>query len=503
MKDIKIPYQYHRSQNRSTLHKKVFLGLALILIAWIGFQVFFSQNIPFFGEKKLGSDLPDKPRWNVLVILVDTLRQDHLGIYGYSRNTSPNIDRIAQQGIVFEDALTVATQALPAVSSLFASQPSRRLLTQYGVNLANAPMVMAEYLQEQNYRTGAFLTNRTLVREANFHRGFETFIENNTYKLHQKAELLHEHLLPWLAANPKQPFFAYAHYMEVHDPYRAPEEYAYLFFPEDYPLPPMIHRGEVTPYQNKILMEGLQLDIPEEKKEEIIKLYDACIRNIDDRIADLFKFLEENNLRENTIIWITSDHGEELFDHGSVKHGYTLYDEILRIPMILLYPGGPKGLRIKGQVDLTDILPTTLELLGVNPKRLSVAGRSLVPMIQGKAGGKEMVISECMVSQKAVRWMVSLRTLEDKWINDRFGGPNEYFDLRADPKELNPSDRLPSHLRQKYQNQIEQWLVQNSPEGYQDFMPEHFSPEMLRIMQSMDYLGTSRTENQIPPQTTE
>ncbi len=435
--------------------------------------------------------LPEQPRWRVLILLVDALRRDHLGLYGYERDTSPFLDQLAEEGVVFEDALALYTWTMPSVASLFASQPPRRLLTERGLcDLAEAPTVLAEYLRDQGYRTGAFLTNRTLTRELSYHRGFDTFVENDKYRLRMKASLLHGQLIPWLRANPdQQPFFAYAHYMEAHSPYRASDEYARRFLPEGYPLPEMAERGRVTLYQNQILIEGQPLAISEDKKREIIALYDACIRQQDDAIRDLFQQLGERTLREGTIIWIIADHGEELFERGSVKHGYTLYDEILRVPMILLYPGCPRGVRISGQVDLSDIFPTTLELLGADPEDFPVDGRSLVSLIQGQGEGKPLVISECMVEKKAVRWMISLRTPKDKWIEDRLGGPSEYFDLVQDPLEQSPAGELPPELRDDYPARIERWLERYSPEGVgTGYVPEQFSQEMIEILKGLSYL---------------
>lgn len=434
--------------------------------------------------------LPDGPRWNVFILLLDALRPDHLGFNGYHRDTSPFLDQLAREGVVFEEALALYTWTMPSIASLFTSQPPRRLLTEKGLcDLAAPPAVLADYLQQQQYRTGAFLTNRTLTRELHFHRGFDTFIENDAYQMRQKAFLMHGQLFPWLRAKAVgQPLFAYVHYMETHSPYWAPDEYVHRFLPEGYPLPPLPDRGRVTPYQDQVLVEGKPLELPQEKRQEIIALYDAGIRQADDAIREVFQVLEELGLRDHSIIWILADHGEELFEHGLVKHGYTLYDEVLRVPMILLYPGCPKGARIPGQVDLTDVFPTTLELLGAEPARFPLDGRSLVPLIEGRGQGKPFVISECMVDQKARRWMIALRTPKDKWINDRLGGPNEYFDLKQDPAERAPRNTLPVERREEYPARIEQWLATYSPEGLVGYIPEQFSPEMIQILKDLGYL---------------
>ena len=417
--------------------------------------------------------------------------RDHLGCYGYPRDTSPFMDRLAQEGIVFEDALVLAPWTVPSVASLFASQHPRCLLSEeFTFDLSDAESVFAEHLKSEGFRTGAFLTNTTLGREFSFDRGFDHFVETKIYKLRKKGKLLHEQLFPWVTQEPGTPTFAYAHYMEVHGPYRAPDEYARLFFPPDYPLPPIPVRGGVTPYQNRLFIEQLPIEISPEKKEEIITLYDACIRQMDDLIKEFFTFLEEHSLRDRSIVWIISDHGEELFDHCSVKHSYTLHEEILRIPMLLFYPDCPRGLRVKGQVDLRDLLPTTVELLGGNPGELSVEGESLLPLIRGEQSGKNVVISECVVSHKTDRWIVSIRSSKDKWLIDRLGGEERYYDLVDDPSEQHPLSSPPPEIEAKYQPLFEAWR-DRCGDGFPN--PE-YSQEFLERLQDLGYLSTTHVK---------
>jgi arylsulfatase A-like enzyme len=451
-------------------------------------------------EPQKSSLIPLKKDWNVLIVMIDALRADHISANGYQRETSPFLDSLISQGIYFEDAVALAPWTVPSVLSLLASLPPRAMINEEGTyDLHLAPAALPEYLLEQGYNTAGFTTNRLLLKEYGYDRGFEYFVENNEFRLRMKAELLHEQLFPWIANHATSPFFAYAHYMEVHDPYRAPEEYALPFLSPDYKLPEMLHRGEVTPYHKKILA-GEPVHISDEKKYEIIALYDACIRQLDDQLKKLDQFLRDKKLREKTIIWVVADHGQELFDHGSVKHGYTLYEEILRIPMLLVYPGGPEGLRIKGQVDLTDVFPTTIELLGGDPFSLPVEGRSLLPLIKGHGKGKEHIISECKVSQRKNRWMFSVRRLTDKWMDNHLDPEqNAFYDLSRDPGEKNPLP-LPEELAKDYPSLIENWIERYTP-GVHEFVPEEYSPEMREALEALGYIGNSPEEDQQPKET--
>jgi len=476
---------------------KVLLAVVTICILAFAAVWFFSsgeRSIP--GEPAVAS-LPEGPRWNVIILLIDALRRDHLGLYGYSRDTSPFLDQLASQGVVFEDAIALASWTQPSVASLLTSQHPACLRNERSLyDLRRAELPMAVYFHAQGYATGAFLTNRSLVREAGFHLGFGTFVENNAYGLRQKARLLHEQLFPWMLAKKQRPLFVYSHYMEVHGPYRATDEYAYLFLPREYPLPPKAERGFMNLYQQQILIEGKPADITEEKKEEKIALYDACIRQLDDELKKLFSHLQENGLRENSIIWIVSDHGEEFFDHCSVKHSYSLYEEILRIPMILLYPGGPKGQRVRGQVDLRDVMPTTVELLGGDPLALPVEGRSLLPMIEEGAPGKEIILSEANVSHKADRWILSLRTLEEKWLIDRLWGEKRFYNLKEDPGERSYRQEPPDNLKKKFASFIQSWDARCEA----TFVNPDYSQDFIERLKDLGYLGDSK-KGKKPPQT--
>ena len=303
-----------------------------------------------------GPSTEERP--NILVIVVDTLRRDHLTPYGYSRHdTSPEIRKwLAEPGTVVEEAYSQAPWTLPSVVSFLTGRHPGELL---GTDLASYGIppgvrTLAERLAALGYDTGGFMANPVLHEGAGFGRGFRTFWVDDQW-LGRHAHDLNRHAVPWLRARQRRPFFLYVQYVDPHDPYQNPDMInGRAFFMPGY-------TGRVAGDWIHGIYDGqLELADPERDIPYIRALYDGEVRYADRHIGALLAQLDPEVL-QNTLIVLTSDHGEELYDHGGWKHGHTLYEDQIHVPLIVRWDGRiPAGKRLPGTVRLLDLVPTLI-----------------------------------------------------------------------------------------------------------------------------------------------
>ena len=298
-------------------------------------------------------------RPNVVLIVVDSLRADRLGVYGAERWTSPEIDRrLAARGALLEDAYAQAPWGIPsAISYLTGRRPGE--LVRGGVGELAIPEdvpTLPERLRAAGYRTGAFVANPTLHGGIGFARGFDTFYvapAEGALALH--GDSVNRRALPWLAAHGGRPYFLYLHYLDPHDPYDNPEivDGRSPFLP-DYEGPV---RGDMV---HGLYAGGVELADPEADVDHLRALYDSEVHYVDGLVGELLETFGRDDFRHALIV-LTSNHGEELYDHGGWKHGHTLYNEQIRVPLIFRWDGRiPEGRRLAGSVRLVDLAPTVL-----------------------------------------------------------------------------------------------------------------------------------------------
>jgi arylsulfatase A-like enzyme len=310
---------------------------------------------------------PSKP--NILLLLVDTLRADHLGCYGYERMTAPALDQFAKQSILFEDVLSVSSWTIPAVASLFTGvHPYQHgVITDEACYLDDAFCTLAEFLQRRGFSTAAFVTNPLVSRDQNFDQGFEDFYFFDRLD----ARGMNEFFLSWLENHREHRFFAYLHYMDPHDPYTAPGKF-YDYFDPSYEGPFDGH--SINTLWRCINFEKEVCDYTMTDIAHLAALYDGEIRFWDHHFFTLLAHLTETGLLEKTVLLVTSDHGEEFMEHGKVKHGAQLYDETVHVPLILHIPRG-KEYRDPVPAQTTDIYPTLLATLSYD----------IPPFLEGRA----------------------------------------------------------------------------------------------------------------------
>ena len=372
------------------------------------------------------------PRPNVIIYLIDTLRADHLGTYGYSRPTSPQIDRFAQDAAVFLDARAPSSWTRPAVASLFTGLNPRR----HGVNGRQEPLAreldtLAEILAGAGYDTAGFVTNGNVAPTFAFDQGFASYRylreSGDTHERHQLSDRLNGWAFDWLARrdSPGSPFFLYLHATDPHAPYVPPEPFRQRFAPG---VDPQL--GWLSNVRE--IFSGQRSDAPS-VRQGLIDLYDAEIAFNDEQFGKLLDHLRQLDLYDNSLILLLSDHGEEFLDHGNWEHGKTLFAEQLDVPLILKLPGGAQaGDRISGAASHADVLPTILELLGM-PSPADLDGTSL---LAGSHRPRRTVFSHLALARRDVRAVTSRGF---KLILDRssspHGDPVQLYDLADDRGE--------------------------------------------------------------------
>lgn len=379
---------------------------------------------------------------NLLVYLIDTLRADHLGVYGYERPTSPRIDAFAEDAAVFLEARAQSSWTRTTVVSVLTG-----LLPQtHGVNrrddaLADSVTTLAEMLGAEGYRTLGFFTNGNVDKAFGLSQGFDHYQylreSSDSRVFHQQSDRVNQQVFRWLDTRPKdddRPFFLYLHTTDPHAPYTPLEPFASRFAAD---VDPELGRLDLV----HGISSGREPVIPGIDKAWI-DLYDGEIAYNDHHFGLLIDRLQAEGLYDDTLIVVLSDHGEEFYEHGGWEHGKTLYEEQLRIPLLIKLPGDRgRGTKITGPVDQIDILPTVAEVLGLPP--VAVDGRSLLPRISGAVDfepGSRPSFAYLRLGKGYQKESVAARGF--KWIGELVpptqGSGGELFDLQADPGELDP-----------------------------------------------------------------
>jgi arylsulfatase A-like enzyme len=395
---------------------------------------------------------------NVLFILIDTLRADHLPIYGYSRQTAPNLTALARESIVFNRMYASTSWTAPSVATIFTSlYPEFHTVSDRTDVLPSSVVTLSEILKVGGYKTFGVSANVNVSPIFGFSQGFEEFwvakqrdalrvttlgaVANQilgTRRLKRllrekrevvpRAETITDIALKFASESRNEPFFAYVHYIDPHVPYAPPSPYDRAF---DYRSDSPLRSGGVDP--QKLIGKG---DDPE-RVAQILDQYDGEILYTDHQVARLLKGLKEMGVLDNALVIITADHGEEFFEHGKLGHRETLYEEVIHVPFLMHWPGRiPKGRSYDGIAGLIDVLPTILDLLGMKPP----------PGIQGKSFAAQLAEPNTPKPERSLfaqltRISFSLEMVLDgrhKLIRHADGpkqGFEELYDLRQDPLE--------------------------------------------------------------------
>ncbi len=352
------------------------------------------------GEQRALARLPDAAAGtpNVLLVIVDTLRADHLSAYGYSRVTSPYLTRLAEQGVLFEDAVAPSAWTLPTHASMLTGRSVREHRADRDTeSLDGRYPTIGEAFQARGYATGAFSANTGLFsRATGLGRGFlhfedylqsfgaaaeETYfgerIEVNCYRLgvcgdipgRLSARDINDHALRWMEQT-RKPFLVFLNYLDVHSPYEARGTAA---------------QGLSTTRRTQRVWLDWQPELSPEQLQEEVDAYDSAIEYVDEQIHNLMLELGRRGLDKNTLVVVVSDHGEGFDEHGLLTHGNSLYRELLHVPLIFWWPGRvPAGVRI-GTAISTTWLPATLLDLATGRAEGEIPGPSLATLWENGA----------------------------------------------------------------------------------------------------------------------
>lgn len=426
---LKIPWE--RVLSRIAANSRLFgtSGLVLALVT-------LSFNV--IGAYDGWRTRPSGP--NVLVIVVDCLRPDHMGYFGYARSTSPNMDELARDGMVFLNAYSNASWTKPSVGALFTSLYPNALATVSYVHILPAKgLTLAEVLRNEGYFT-VFLNseNPFITERSGFHQGFDVAEDWGTDR---DAAKLTDRFLSLLADCGDKKFFAYLHYMDAHMPYAENAMNAEFTDPD--------YRGEFQ-------LDSLDLFTVRERTAEdlitgedeahIAGLYDGQIKYVDDHLGRIFSRLKTAGLKDQTLVVLLADHGEEFWDHGNFEHGHTVYQELIHVPLILSGCGLPSA-SVEMKVSLIDVMPTVLEVAGVNTDRMLLQGVSVGGSYPGEPGrDREIPVyaagtlygteRQCVITGDH-KLIVNTTddTLKMKLDGPKSTAPFEVYNLRVDPLE--------------------------------------------------------------------
>jgi len=382
---------------------------------------------------------------NLVIFGIDSLRADHMSCYGYHRLTTPYIDKIADEGVLFENAYSPYIPTTPGYTTMLSGMD---VMTHQIVSLRpKGPLdpdirLLPEILREKGYVSacvgfdGKFYRGFDIYETYNAWFNWEEYLENGG----RKAENLNEKALPLLESMADKPFFLFLRHMDPHTPYLPPPPFMRIFYegdekdPSKHSLEPVFAFKPFAEFFKSWMPPGVT------DADFIIALYDASLAYMDACIQHILTRLEELDLMEKTLIIVTSDHGESLMEHECYFDHHGLYEPTLHVPLIYRCPDVlPEGKRVKGFVLQQDLTPTVLEILGYGDiaERLKMDGKSVIPLIKGErpTNYSEFYISECTWMRKrgwrTAEWKL-IQALEPDFHNKP---PIELYNLIEDPEE--------------------------------------------------------------------
>ncbi len=421
---------------------------------------------------------------NVLFVILDAGRARSFGAYGYPRDTTPAIDRLASEGVVFERVYTPAVYTLGAMSSVWTSQYPDRHHSEvsFSARLPKDRLTLAELLSAQGVHTAGFVANAVAGKLFGFDRGFSEFHELWT-TLGTSASSFRKALPPWLKQNRDRRFFAYLHFREPHFPYDPEPPFDTRFGP-DGPIPKAVRRQE--PFFRDV-NQGRRT-FSEEEREHLVRLYDGNLAFADQEVGAIRRALEAEGLLERTVVIVAADHGEELLEHGWIGHNVHVFEPSVRVPLVVRFPNGtgPAKRRVSALTDLLDVAPTIADVFGVLGKGGSdreFQGRSLLPVLEG-APGKPAVLSRSVWD----RPRYALRDERYKYVYYTQTGEEFLYDLDTDPGESR--DVAPEEpLRTAYYRQsLHAWTLRLARRGPGGGEAAELSCEQCENLRSLGYI---------------
>ncbi len=452
---------------------------------------------------------------NVVFVTVDTLRADHLGCYGYERPTSPFLDSLAAEGTLVADASSAASWTKPATGTILTGlYPSRHGALYHGsmLTLPEGEKTLAEAFRERGWVTAGFVANPNLKKVFGFDRGFDVYFDSpvedtvtlacirgtwfggllmkllrHQFNWNYENDILrmNEEVLPWLEKNHDQRFFLYAHYIDPHIPYDPPARY----------------REEFAQDHGPVLFN-------ERMRKVGIDLYDGEIRYTDDGLKELVTKLKELEVWDNTLFVLTSDHGEEFFEHDVLGHGFSLYQEVVHVPLILRGPGVPADRVLTDAVQILDLPATVLALAGTGIEDFGDGNSFHARLAEAEASPEAPLFLESEFGQddtnhrafvftglRLGKWKLVL-TEENQFFppNDPRYGREALYDLETDPDEQRNLflDQEHQDLVRGLLDELREHSKFLQEQGSRDVPPAALSPDIEAGLRALGYIGEDK-----------
>jgi len=454
-----------RTEKRRSWRKAVWAGsVALLIVVILAFWMSGPQSVRTPAGVEMGKLPPgvQPTDVNLLLITLDTTRADRIGAYGFPDVETPYLDRIAREGVLFEQAISAAPLTLPAHSTIFTSRfpPTHGVRDNGGFYLDESQVTLAEILKENGFRTGGFVGAYVLDSKWGVDQGFDTYVDDfdlsgrtgiSLGSIDRPANEVADQALAWLEDAGSSRFFAWVHFFDPHSPYTPPEPF-------------------LTRYANR--------------------RYVGEIAFTDSQVGRILDWLDSRDLTKKTVVVVMGDHGESLGEHGEARHGFFIYEAAIRVPFLIRAPyERMRARRVADVVRSVDVLPTILDLLSLESPG-DIEGISLVPLMTGAADTLDLhAYSEAMYPRFHFGWsdLRSLRVGRYKYV----AAPRpELYDIEEDPAELN--NLYPERLRTAQGmatvlRELEDRLDASSPE----FKPAvEIDPDTRDRLAALGYVGT-------------
>jgi arylsulfatase A-like enzyme len=495
------------------------LGVALAFV--LGCAFFFGSNIHAQGDSRRSAAIdPSKP--NVLLLTLDTVRADHLSLYGYNRNTTPHLAELAGAATVFSQATASGDMTITSHASIltgtYASWNGARphqSSSGNGAPISDKYPTMAEILSEHGYSTAAVVANSGfLTREWGFDRGFQFFDARGAVRMmpprkeyllrYGARQVLHRVIdtadfdmmflrageinreaygLLDRARSSGRPFFLFLNYMDAHSPYAPPAQFDELYPSEKDLSIPDTRYGEL--FDQLAAGRG---QMSEKERQHYISQYDGGIAYMDAEIGRLIDGLKQRGLYQNTLLIIVSDHGEAFGERNLVGHGLSVNEDQVNVPLIVKYPESDRGQRVEERVDHTDILPTVMEVTGITPPQF-LQGFSLRG---GVGNANRKLISESFPGSGLISLNSKFNRIERAIYSGNFkyidstAGKRELYDVSADPDEAHNLCSVDAASCSRMQHDLEEW-EKATPKTVSHGKP--LDPQTLDRLRSLGYVG--------------
>jgi arylsulfatase A-like enzyme len=478
---------------------RVVLGSMAMLAVALGIS-----NLPSHQIDSTTYATSKSPAPNIVLIVLDTARADHLSSYGYFRKTTPNIDYLAQRGVLFENAISASNWTLPSMASVFTGLAPHQHGAGADTALGNGPRTLAEIVGLAGYETAGFNANPSYGTSPwGLARGFETYVDSTStlgYSLDASrighdfiepyseewfqrsrfnqftARQLNEQVYHWFAHRSDRPFLLFLNYNDAHDPYEVPSPFDRRF-------------GRLSPQAKDRLQRAKygRYEFSSDERESVISGYDNALNYIDSQVGELLQFLERSPEWSNTYVIITADHGEAFGEHHTYTHGWDLHREVLHVPLVIAGPGIPAGVRVSHIARTRQIMPTALEWAGVNITKLHrfslvhMWHSDYVPMRPEEPALSEVIDA---TPPPAPQGMISITTREWQLISCTDEHRDQLYHWPTDPLEEQDVSGLPEneaiveHLKATILSMVEKsHLPWRDPRYLRSLSGHNFSPD--------------------------